>query len=324
MQRVARSAAPLGKVGARWNSGVGFIGLGNMGANMAKHLIAFEGRDLVVFDTNPAAADELVAAGAKFAATPKELAEQCSTVITMLPSGPVLDKVYREDGGVFHGVNTDALLIDASTTGPVWAKEIAEKVVAQNKGLDFVDAPVSGGVPGAAAATLSFMCGARDEAVFNNAKQYLDKMGKNIVNCGPVGAGQTVKVANNLLLAASMIAVSEAMLIGTKLGCDPKVLANVLNTSTGRCWSSDTYNPFPNAIDNDAIPSARGYSGGFACDLMKKDLGLACEAGEAAGLKLTAGAEALEFYSKMSEAGMGNLDFSGSLKFIEEVMSKNA
>eukprot|EP01059_Diplonema_ambulator_P017074 TRINITY_DN29071_c0_g1_i1.p3 TRINITY_DN29071_c0_g1~~TRINITY_DN29071_c0_g1_i1.p3 ORF type:complete len:332 (+),score=128.75 TRINITY_DN29071_c0_g1_i1:119-997(+) len=291
-----------------------------MGANMAAHLLKFNGRDLVVYDMNTKSITDLVAKGAVGATSPKEVAEQCSTIITMLPSGPVLDKVYTSTGGVFEGIQSNTLLIDASTIGPVSAKDISAKIDSLGKSLAFCDAPVSGGVPGAAAGTLTFMVGG-SEATFNDAKPYLAKMGKNVVHCGPVCAGQTVKVCNNLLLAASMIAVSEAMLMGTKLGCDPKTLASVLNTSTGRCWSSDSYNPYPHAIPND-IPSAKGYAGGFACDLMKKDLGLACEAGKASGVELTAGTMALELYSKMSSAGMGNLDFAGALKFIEEKLSQ--
>ena len=294
------------------SNGIGFIGLGNMGGSMASHLLTIEGRDVVVFDTEAESVNKLVSQGAKSATTPEELAKQCSTIITMLPSGPVLDKVYTSEGGIFSGLQSSSLLIDASTIGPVYAKSISQKVFDLKKDIQFCDAPVSGGVPAAAAGTLTFMVGA-DEATWAKAQLYLTKMGKNVVHCGPVCAGQTVKVANNLLLASSMIAVSEAMLMGTKLGCDPKVLANVLNTSTGRCWSSDTYNPYPNAIEGE-IPSSRGYTGGFAVDLMKKDLGLAYEAGESAGLHLTAGKMALDHYSQMSKDGMGGIDFSGSLK----------
>eukprot|EP01061_Rhynchopus_euleeides_P016377 TRINITY_DN27651_c0_g1_i1.p1 TRINITY_DN27651_c0_g1~~TRINITY_DN27651_c0_g1_i1.p1 ORF type:complete len:323 (+),score=145.29 TRINITY_DN27651_c0_g1_i1:48-1016(+) len=311
------------RFGVRYASnGVGFIGLGNMGGSMAKHLIGLEGRDVVVFDTAADHVNTLVDAGAKAAENPEELARQCSTIITMLPSGPVLEKVYSGSGGVFSGVQDGTLLIDASTIGPVYAKSISQVVQKLDRGLAFIDAPVSGGVPAAAAGTLTFMVGA-DDASWEKAQKYLTLMGKNVVHCGPVCAGQTVKVANNLLLAASMVAVSEAMLMGTKLGCDPKTLANVLNTSTGRCWSSDTYNPYPHAVEG-AIPSSRGYTGGFAVDLMKKDLGLAYEAGESAGIKLTAGKMALDHYSDMSTAGMGGVDFSGSIKYIEEVLSKQA
>eukprot|EP01060_Flectonema_neradi_P034012 TRINITY_DN5843_c0_g1_i1.p1 TRINITY_DN5843_c0_g1~~TRINITY_DN5843_c0_g1_i1.p1 ORF type:complete len:314 (+),score=92.76 TRINITY_DN5843_c0_g1_i1:50-991(+) len=299
------------KKGVRYNSGgIGFIGLGNMGSNMAKHLIQKD--KVVVFDTSAAAMKDLEAAGASCAASPNEVAKNCETLITMLPSGPVLEKVYFGDGGAIADLKSGSLLIDASIIGPVSANDVAARL----SDFRFCDAPVSGGVPAAAAGTLTFMVGAED-ATFEAAKPFLSLMGKNVVHCGPVSAGQTVKVANNLLLASSMIAVAEAMLIGTKLGCDPKTLASVLNTSTGRCWSSDTYNPYPHAIEGE-IPSSRGYTGGFACDLMKKDLGLAAEAGVAAGINLTAGSTALEMYKKMSEDGRGGDDFSGVLKYIDE------
>ena len=291
------------------SNGIGFIGLGNMGGNMAKHLLQHEGRDLYVLDTNPKFVDKLVEDGAKAATSAQEVAANCTTIITMLPSGPVLNNVYNT---LFKDIQKGSLLIDASTIGPVYAKSIHSRVLELDKDVSFCDAPVSGGVPGAAAGTLTFMVGANDET-FVRAKTYLDKMGKNIVHCGPVVAGQTVKVANNLLLAASMIAVSEAMLIGTKLGCDPKTLAGVLNSSTGRCWSSDSYNPYPGALDA-TIPSNNNYQGGFAVDLMKKDLNLAVDAADSAGVAVAAGQGALDFYSKMSQAGMGEIDFSGALK----------
>eukprot|EP00659_Diplonema_papillatum_P018017 gene18017-27746_t len=239
--------------GVRWKSDIGFIGLGNMGANMAAHLVnAFEGRKLVVSDTARAHAKALEEKGAVWEEAPEAVAERCSTIITMLPSGPVVDSVYAK---MFPLMQNGTVLLDASTIGPVAARSIAEKVAGLNKGITFCDAPVSGGVPAATAGTLTFMVGADSDEAFAVALRYLQLMGKNVVRCGPVAAGQTVKVANNLLLASSMVAVSEAMLIGTKLGCDPKTLAKVLNTSTGRCWSSDTYNPYPGAVEG-AIPSA--------------------------------------------------------------------
>lgn len=170
------------------------------------------------------------------------------------------------------------------------------------------DAPVSGGTGGAQAGTLTFMVGATPE-LFNLIQPILSDMGRNIVHCGEVGTGQVAKVCNNLLLGISMIGVAEAMALGDALGIDTKVLAGIINTSTGRCWSSDTYNPWPGIIET--APSSRGYTGGFGADLMLKDLGLATEAAKQVRQPVLLGALAQQLYQSMSQRGEGGKDFSG-------------
>ena len=178
---------------------------------------------------------------------------------------------------------------------------------AAEHGNPMLDAPVSGGTGGAAAGTLTFMVGGSD-ADFDRAQPILAAMGKNIVHCGAAGNGQVAKVANNMLLGISMIGVAEAMALGVALGMDAKTLAGVINTSSGRCWSSDTYNPFPGVLDN--VPSSRGYSGGFGSDLMLKDLGLATEAAKQVRQPVILGALAQQLYQSFSAQGHGGLDFS--------------
>jgi 3-hydroxyisobutyrate dehydrogenase len=197
------------------------------------------------------------------------------------------------------------MLIDCSTIDPHSAREVA--TAAAEHGNPMLAAPVSGGTGGAAAGTLTFMVGGSD-ADFDHAQPILAAMGKNIVHCGAAGNGQVAKVANNMLLGISMIGVAEAMALGVALGMDAKTLAGVINTSSGRCWSSDTYNPFPGVLDN--VPSSRGYSGGFGSDLMLKDLGLATEAAKQVRQPVILGALAQQLYQSFSAQGHGGLDFS--------------
>ncbi len=176
-----------------------------------------------------------------------------------------------------------------------------------------VDAPVSGGVGGAEAGTLTFMVGGAD-ADFEAAKEFLAKMGKNIVHCGAPSTGQVAKICNNLVLGISMAAVSEAMNLGVKMGIDAEKLAGIINTSSGRCWSSDTYNPHPGVIPT--APSNRDYEGGFGTDLMLKDMGLAADAAKSVNAPLPTGAVAASLYSVMSNNGMGRKDFSAVYKLL--------
>ena len=194
---------------------------------------------------------------------------------------------------------------DSSTIDPLSTREVAKYALAQ--GNPMLDAPVSGGTGGAAAGTLTFMVGGPD-SVFDQALPILSAMGKNIVHCGAAGNGQVAKIANNMLLGISMVGVAEAMALGVALGMDAKVLAGVINTSTGRCWSSEINNPFPGVLEN--APASRGYSGGFGSDLMLKDLGLATEAARHARQPVALGAVAQQLYQTFSLQGNGGLDFS--------------
>lgn len=287
---------------------IGFIGLGHMGGPMAANLLK-AGHALTVFDLSEAALDEARTAGATLASSPRAAAETSEVVITMLPAAAHVKAVYLNDDGVLAGVRPGVPLIDSSTIDPATARMIGE--TARARGNPFADAPVSGGVVGAQAGTLTFMVGA-DEALFETLKPVLAGMGKNMVRCGETGTGQIAKICNNLLLAISMIGVAEAMKLGEVLGIDPDKLASIVNTSTGRCWSSDTCNPYPNILPN--APASRGYTGGFGADLMLKDLGLAVDAARQARQPVFMGALAQQLYQSMSQQGLGGLDFSGIIK----------
>jgi 3-hydroxyisobutyrate dehydrogenase len=284
---------------------IGFIGLGNMGRPMALNLLK-AGHQLQVLDRLPSAVAQLVDAGATAVASPAALAQSdVELIISMLPAASHVKAVYLGPDGLLAQVKPEVLLIDSSTIDPLIAREVAK--AAADRGNPMLDAPVSGGTGGAAAGTLTFMVGG-SQADFERAQPILTAMGKNLVHCGDSGNGQVAKVANNMLLAISMIGVAEAMNLGVALGMDAKVLASVINASSGRCWSSDTYNPFPGVQDN--APAARGYSGGFGTDLMLKDLGLATEAARHAQQPVLLGALAQQLYQSFSHQGHGALDFS--------------
>ena len=283
---------------------IGFIGLGNMGAPMAHNLLK-AGHSLRVFDLSTSAVAALVDAGAKGADSACGVLQDAEIVITMLPASAHVKAVYLGDDGLLAKVKPGVLLIDSSTIDPLSAREVAKAAVAH--GNPMLDAPVSGGTGGAAAGTLTFMVGGA-EADFAKAQPILAAMGRNIVHCGGSGNGQAAKVANNMLLGISMIGVAEAMALGVSLGIDAKVLANIINTSSGRCWSSDTNNPYPGVLDN--VPASRGYSGGFGTDLMLKDLGLATEAARQIRQPVILGALAQQLYQRFSSDGHGGLDFS--------------
>ncbi|MBJ9978341.1 3-hydroxyisobutyrate dehydrogenase [Pseudomonas sp. S75] len=284
---------------------IAFIGLGNMGAPMARNLIE-AGHTLNLFDLNKAVLAELAELGGRISASPKAAAADSELVITMLPAAAHVRAVYlNEDDGVLAGIRPGTPALDCSTIDPQTARDVSRAAAA--KGIDMGDAPVSGGTGGAAAGTLTFMVGASAE-LFATLRPVLEHMGRNIVHCGEVGTGQIAKICNNLLLGISMIGVSEAMALGDALGIDTQVLAGIINSSTGRCWSSDTYNPWPGVIDT--APAARGYTGGFGAELMLKDLGLATEAARQVHQPVMLGALAQQLYQAMSLRGEGGKDFS--------------
>eukprot|EP00292_Cryptomonas_paramecium_P011591 CAMPEP_0113728100 /NCGR_PEP_ID=MMETSP0038_2-20120614/41654_1 /TAXON_ID=2898 /ORGANISM="Cryptomonas paramecium" /LENGTH=312 /DNA_ID=CAMNT_0000659489 /DNA_START=22 /DNA_END=960 /DNA_ORIENTATION=- /assembly_acc=CAM_ASM_000170 len=293
MPSVARFSTAAGK-------STGFIGLGNMGASMAINLVK-SGRKVVVYDINQAALAKLKDAGASVASTPAEVAAQSEVVITMLPASPhVLDVFRNPKTGILSTANKGALMIDCSTIDPQSARAVGEDC--RNKGLVFCDAPVSGGTAGAAAGTLTFMVGAEDAASMAKTEAVLvPAAGKKAIHCGG-------KLCNNLLLGISMAGLAEAMRLGEKLGVDPKVLGGVINSSSGKCWSSEVYNPCPGVLEN--VPAGRGYSGGFATDLMLKDLSLATAAARDAKTPLPLGGLAQQLYALNSAQGNGSLDFS--------------
>jgi len=270
------------------------------------HNLLKAGHQLSVFDLNAAAVENLVGAGALPVDSPTAIAQgNAELIITMLPAAAHVKGVYLGANGLIAHSRAGVMLIDCSTIDPHSAREVAK--AAAEHGNPMLDAPVSGGTGGAAAGTLTFMVGGSD-ADFDHAQPILAAMGKNIVHCGAAGNGQVAKVANNMLLGISMIGVAEAMALGVALGMDAKTLAGVINTSSGRCWSSDTYNPFPGVLDN--VPASRGYSGGFGSDLMLKDLGLATEAAKQVRQPVILGALAQQLYQSFSAQGHGGLDFS--------------
>lgn len=292
---------------------IGFIGLGHMGGPMARNLVK-AGHQLVVFDVVKESVEKLTVLGATAMGSPSAVAASgVEAVITMLPSSPHVKSVYLGSDGVLAGAKAGVLLVDSSTIDPHTAREVAFEAAA--KGNPMVDAPVSGGVGGAEAGTLTFMVGG-DAKHFEAAKPILASMGKSIVHCGDAGNGQVAKICNNMVLAISMIGVSEAMSLGVALGIDPKLLAGIINTSSGRCWSADTYNPYPGVMDN--VPASRGYTGGFGADLMLKDLGLATDAAKTAKQPVVLGAAAQQLYQIMSSKGEGGKDFSAIINLFRK------
>ena len=291
---------------------IAFIGLGNMGGPMARNLVK-AGHSLVVFDVVQRHVDALTALGAVAAASAKQAAARGELVITMLPSSPHVKSVYLGEDGILAGVPPGVPLVDSSTIDPHSAREVAAAALEQ--GNPMADAPVSGGTGGAEAGSLTFMVGAAPE-LFERVRPVLAHMGKNIVHCGAAGTGQAAKICNNMLLGISMIGVAEAMNLGAALGIEPKVLAGIINTSSGRCWSSDTYNPYPGVLDN--APAARGYTGGFGSDLMLKDLGLAADAAKQARQPVAMGALAQQLYQLWSLQGAGALDFSSIINLLKK------
>ncbi|KAJ3209216.1 hypothetical protein HDU67_006320 [Dinochytrium kinnereticum] len=303
-----------------------FIGLGQMGYPMATNLrakTAHTSESFHIFDASTDTASKFIASnsGSASVKTPKDIGSTCDIIVTMLPAGPHVRKVYLDsDTGILSGLKGrpegSVLLIDSSTIDVGTAKAVA--VQAAEAGGVMIDAPVSGGTLGAEAGTLTFMVGSPSEQIFQFAKEkVLAHMGKNIVHCGETGNGQVAKICNNMMLGISMIAASETMNLGVRLGMDPKLLASILNTSSGRCWSTDTYNPCPGVLPN--VPASRDYAGGFGNPLMAKDLGLAVGAASEAKATVTLGAIAGQIYAQVaSTPGFEGKDFSSVYKWLND------
>jgi len=292
------------------NNTVGFIGLGNMGKGMAENLVT-KGHAVLAYDVTAEAVSDIVGKGAQGASGPAQVAAGSERVVTMLPNNAIVETVYKE---VLDNARNGSLLIDCSTVDPALSKQLSQE--AQAKGCQFVDAPVSGGINAASAGTLTFMVGAESEETFAAAEVLLKNMGAKITHCGGVGTGGAVKICNNLLLAISMIGTSEAMNLGIKLGLDPKLLASIMGSATGRCWSVDTYNPCPGVLDN--VPSSNEYRGGFGTALMTKDLGLAQDAATRTKAATPLGSVAHQMYRVMCNTGYAEKDFSSAFQFLRE------
>lgn len=295
---------------------VGFIGLGNMGGPMATNLLK-KGHSVVAYDVSPEAMERLEDEGASIAMSPAEVASKVDSIITMLPNSQHVRSCYTGEKGVFESVQPGTLIVDSSTIDPSVSKEMAGSAL--KKGAVFMDAPVSGGINAAKAGTLTFMVGG-DEKEFMAAKELLSAMGKNIIYCGAVGNGQAVKICNNMLLAISMIGTAETMNLGMRLGLEAKLMASIINAATGRCWSSELYNPVPGVLEN--VPSSNNYEGGFGTALMAKDLGLAQDAATKSLTPTPLGSLAHQIYRVMCNSGLAEKDFSSIFQFLQEQNSK--
>ena len=289
---------------------IGFIGLGNMGAPMAANLVKAQHR-VTGYDVVAAAVGALVEKGGHAAAGIAEAAASGDIVVTMLPAGPQVREVYLGPDGVLAHAKPGALLIDCSTIDVETARAVAAAAAA--KGLQMLDAPVSGGTIGADAGTLTFMVGG-DAAIFARGEPILQAMGRKIVHAGPSGAGQTAKICNNMILAASMIGLCEGFALAEKLGLPAQTLFDICSTSTSQCWAMTGYCPVPGPVP--AAPSNRGYAAGFTATNMLKDLRLAQQAAGASGTATPIGALAASLYQLYVDSGAGGLDFSGIMQLI--------
>src|SRR6476620_588180 len=289
---------------------IGFIGLGNMGLPMAQNLLK-AGHQVEGVDVNPAAIEKLKAAGGASVEAAKGAASRADVVITMLPSGKEVRDVYLGSSGIIENTNAGTLLIDCSTIDVETARAVAAE--AEKKGLLMLDAPVSGGVGGATAGTLTFMVGGSAQA-FARAQSILEKMGKTIVHAGGPGNGQAAKICNNMILGASMIVVCEAFLLAEKLGLDAQKLFDISSKSSGQCWSMTSYCPVPGLVPTS--PANRDYKAGFTAAMMLKDLKLAQAAARATRATTPLGAGAAAVYERFVESDDGSVDFSGIIRYL--------
>ena len=287
---------------------IGFIGLGNMGVPMAGNLVK-KGHEVKGFDLVAANLEKVAAKGVKKAASAADAASGVDAVVTMLPAGK--DTLAVWGGGMLEAAAPGTLIIDSSTIDVASARA-AHKLAGAAKMLS-LDAPVSGGVAGAEAATLTFMTGGA-KAAFDKAKPILECMGKRVVHCGEAGAGQAAKICNNMMLGISMIGVCEAFVLAEKLGLSHQALFEVASSSSGQCWSLTNYCPVPGPVPN--APSNNKYKPGFASALMLKDLKLAQEAASAAGATTPLGAAAAQMFALHNAWGEGGADFSGIIHLI--------
>jgi 3-hydroxyisobutyrate dehydrogenase len=288
---------------------IGFIGLGNMGAPMAANLVK-SGSRVRGFDVVPASRDASAKDGVQIVADARSALDDADVVITMLPGGEQVLSVWND---IVPQARAGTLLIDCSTIDVASAREA--HALAAARGLATLDAPVSGGTGGAKAATLTFMVGGSDHA-FTRGKPVLERMGKRIVHCGEAGNGQAAKICNNMILGASMIAVSEAFVLGEKLGLSHRALFDVAAASSGQCWSLTSYCPVPGLVPTS--PANNGYKPGFTAALMLKDLKLAREAAQSVRADTELGTHAAAIYQHMAETGHGGEDFSAIVNLVRK------
>ena len=294
-------------------SHIGFIGLGNMGGPMVRNLIR-AGHSLKVFDLSEEAINFAVQLGAVATKSVKEAAIGVDFVVTMLPVGINVKEVFMNDG-VIAAADAGTIMIDSSTIDVETAQ--ATYLAAKAAGFDMIDAPVSGGVLGADAGTLTFMCGG-DKKTFEKAKPILQDMGKNIIHCGKAGLGQATKICNNMLAGINALAAAEAMVMGERLGVTPETLYNVISTSTGRSYIFENSNPIPGV--SASSPSNNNFKPGFMAKLMLKDLRLSQAAAQSASTSTPLGAVATASFQQLIENGYGDYDTSSIIKVIDPKM----
>lgn len=288
---------------------VAFIGLGNMGGPMALNLQK-AGFQVQAFDLNKDALAAVSAEGAVAADSAKAAVQGADFVISMLPAGKHVIGLYQD---VRSEIKSGALVMDCSTIDAQSARQVGALLA--DAGIAFIDAPVSGGVGGAKAGTLTFIVGGSAEN-FQRANDVLSAMGKNLFHAGDVGAGQIAKICNNMLLSVLMVGTSEALQLGIDNGLDPKVLSEIMLKSSGRNWTLELYNPCPDVLPN--VPASNNYQGGFMVDLMAKDLGLASECAQQSQSATPMGALARNLYVQHQRQGNGKLDFSSIFRFFSK------
>ena len=292
-----------------------FIGLGNMGLPMAIRLLQ-GGHSVQGFDVFDTAKETFCNAGGIWLEDLNDI--DADIVFAMLPGGVEMKRLYLEEQKLFSLLPKETLIVDCSTADPQDAVDIHKEAKAQ--GLRFLSAPVSGGVVGAGAGTLTIMVGGETNDL-DTAKPFLQLMGKNIFHAGEAGDGQSVKICNNMLLAIHMIGTCEAFALGDALGLDPKVLSDIMQASSGNNWSLETYNPYPGLLPS--APSSRDYEGGFSVRLMLKDLELARRSMERSGCETTLGSKAHEIYKRHFDDGFAGKDFSHILTRMNRMVSED-
>lgn len=290
---------------------IAFIGLGNMGAPMAANLLA-AGHELVAFDLLPEAMQPFAQKGAAVARCAAEAVAKATVVVSMLPAGEHVRDLYMGAGEVLSSVNTGTLLIDCSTIAAEDARAVAAAASARR--LAFLDAPVSGGVAGAKAGTLTFIVGGEAQSL-ETARPLLEAMGRKVFHAGGHGAGQVGKMCNNMLLAILMIGTCEALNLAVAHDLNPAVISEIMQSSSGNNWALQSYNPYPGLMEN--APASRSYEGGFLGELMAKDLALAINAALTSGTSTPLGSLARSLYAMHCANGNGGRDFSSIIQFLQ-------
>jgi 3-hydroxyisobutyrate dehydrogenase len=289
---------------------IAFVGVGNMGLPMVANLIK-AGHRVHAADVRREAVEAAVSQGAQGAESAAEATSRAEVVITMVPNSPEVAVAYLGPSGVLKGARRGQIAIDMSTIDPATTRKVGARLEAA--GVRMLDAPVSGGVPGAVAGTLTIMVGG-DPGAVAEVRPILAAMGKNVVHVGPLGSGEVAKICNNLLAGVSMIAAAEAFTIGTRAGVDPKILHEVIRTSSGNCWALAHNCPSPGLGPKAA--SSRDFAAGFMTDLMAKDLSLARAAARDLGVPCFTGALAHDLYMLASRHGLGRKDFSSVIELL--------